>query len=195
MTNKERYQRAFSALHASAKTMEVRPMENKRKHYVRRAVAVCAAAALVLALAGIAYAADVGGIQRTIQVWLRGDLTNATLDIQGGEYTLTYTDGQGQAQERGGGGIAMEADGTERALTEEEIMEQLDSPDVEYGADGSVTVWWRGKGMNITDKFQNGVCYVQLRDGGESLYLTVKYQAGYGWSNEDYPDPNDFYAE
>ena len=38
--------------------------------------------------------------------------------------------------ERGGGGIAYEADGTERPLTEEEILEELNeslnAPEVEY---------------------------------------------------------------
>ena len=192
MTNNERYQRAFSALHASAKTMEARDMEKKTKCYTRRAAAVCAAAALVLALAGIAYAADVGGIRRTVQIWLHGDQTNAVLDIRGAEYTLTYTDGQGRTQERGGGGVAFEADGSERDLTEEEIVEQLDFPDVEYGEDGSVTVWWRGKGADITDKFEDGVCYVQLRDGGETKYLTVKYQNGYASSDTAYISPSEF---
>ena len=195
MTNEERYQRAFAPLHASAKFMEVNSMNRTRKRYIPRAAVVCAAVALVLALAATAYAADLGGIQRTIQVWLHGDLTNATLDIQGDEYTLTYTDGQGQTRERGGGGIVMEADGSERPLTEAEIVEQLNAPEVEYGADGSVTVWWRGQKLDITDKFQSKVCYVKLTGGGETVYLTVKYQGGYGWSNEDYPDPNDFYAE
>lgn len=191
MTNKERYQRAFSALHASGEMMEVNVMKNTKRRYVRRAVAICAAA-LVLALAGIAYAADVGGIRRTVQIWLHGDQTDAVLDILGSEYTLTYTDGQGRTQERGGGGVAFEADGTERALTEEEIVEQLDMPDVEYGEDGSVTVWWRGKGADITDKFENDICYVQLRDGGETKYLTVKYQDGYACSDTAYISPSQF---
>lgn len=195
MTNRERYQRAFSALHASAKTMEVKTMENKTRRYTRRAVAVCAAAALVLALAGIAYAADVGGIRRTVQIWLHGDQTDAVLDIQGSqytEYTLTYTDGQGRTRQMSGGGVAFDADGNERLLTEAEVMEQLDAPEVEYGEDGSVTVWWRGKGVDITDKFENGVCYVQLKDGGETKYLTVKYQNGYACSGTAYISPSQF---
>ena len=192
MTNKERYKRAFSTLHASGEMMEVTPMENKTRRYVRRAAAVCAAAALVVALAGVAYAADVGGIRRTVQVWIHGDQTNAVLDIQGDEYTLTYTDGQGRPQERGGGGIAIEADGSVRDLTEEEIVEHLDSPDVVYGEDGSVTVWWRGKGLDITDKFENGVCYVQIKDGGETKYLTVKYGDSYAVSPYSYLSPNTF---
>ena len=191
MTNEARYKRAFSTLHASGNFMEVKTMNNTGKRYIPRLAAVCAAAALVLALAGGAYAADVGGVRHAVQIWLHGDLTNAALDIQGGE----YTDGQGNAQERGGGGIVMEADGTERALTEGEIVEQLNSPEGEYGEDGAVTVWWRGQKLDITDKFQGKVCYVKLTDGAETVYLTVKYHGGYGWSNEDYPDPNDFYAE
>lgn len=192
MTNKERYQRAFSALHASGEMMEVKNMKNTKKHYVRRAVAVCAAAALVVALAGVAYAADVGGIRRTVQVWIHGDQTNAVLDIQGGEYTLTYEDSQGQPRSQGGGGLAIEQDGSVRDLTEEEIVEHLDSPDVVYGEDGSVTVWWRGKGLDITDKFENGVCYVQIKDGGETKYVTVKLHNGYAWSDAAYVSPDRF---
>ena len=192
MTNSERYQRAFSTLHASGAMMEVKIMKNTKKHYARRAAAVCAAAALVLAMAGAAYAADVGGIRRTVQLWLHGDQTNAVLDIQGDEYTLTYTDGQGRTQEMGGGGIVIEADGSERPMTEEEILERLNMPEVEYGEDGAVTVWWRGQKLDITDMFENGICYVQLRDGGETLYLTVKYDDSYAASPHSYPDPDTF---
>ena len=192
MTNEERYKRAFSALHASGDFMEVKTMNKTRKRYIPRLASVCAAAVLIFALAATAYAADLGGIRRTVQVWIHGDLTDAVLDIQGGEYTLAYTDIQGQAQERGGGGIAIEAGGTERALTEAEIVEHLDAPEVEYGADGSVTVWWRGKGLDITDKFEDGVCYVKLTDGGETKYVTVKYDHGYAFSDTAYISPDTF---
>ena len=195
MTNKERYQRAFSTLHASGDFMEVKTMDKKSsRRYIPRLAAVCAAVALTLAMATAAYAADVGGIKRTVQVWLHGELTNATLDIRGDEYTLDYTDSLGQVQERGGGGIVIGPDGSERPMTEEEFMEQLDMPEVEYGEDGSVTVWWRGQKLDITDRFENGVCYVQLRDGGETLYLTVKYDDSYAASPHSYPDPDTFSA-
>ncbi len=167
-------------------------MKNTGRHVVRKIAAVCAAAVLVAALAGIAYAADVGGIRRTVQIWLHGDQTNAVLDIQNGKYTLTYTDEQGRPQERGGGGMAIEQDGSVRDLTEGEIVEQLNSPDVEYAADGTAVIWWHGKGLDITDRFENGVCYVQLKDGGETVYVTVKDHGGYAWSNTDYVSPGDF---
>ena len=34
-----------------------------------------------LSLIHISYAANVGGIQRTVQIWLHGDQTQATLDV------------------------------------------------------------------------------------------------------------------
>ena len=192
MTNKERYKRAFSPLHASGNFMEVNAMNKTKKRYLPRVAAVCAAVALMLAMATAAYAADVGGIRRTVQIWLHGELTSATLDIRGDEYTLDYTDSQGQAQERGGGGIVIGPDGSERPMTEEEFMEQLDMPEVEYGESGSVTVWWRGQKLDITDRFENGVCYVLLRDGGETRYLTVKYGDSYAASPHSYQDPDTF---
>ena len=68
MTEKERFQRAFAPLHASPDTMtEVMKMtERKTKRpALRRAATLGLAAALVLALGSVAYASDLGGIQRT----------------------------------------------------------------------------------------------------------------------------------
>ena len=92
MTNKERYQRTFSTLHASEDIlMEVKTVKT-HKVYVSKLVAVCAAAVMVLALASVAYAKDAGGIQRNVQIWLHGDQTDAVMVVEDGEYTLTYTD-------------------------------------------------------------------------------------------------------
>ena len=124
MTEKERFQRAFAPLHASPDTMtEVMKMtERKTKRpALRRAATLGLAAALVLALGSVAYASDLGGIQRTVQLWLNGEMTDATLTVNEGSYTLRYPDKDGTEHEMSGGGIAIEDDGTERALTEEEI--------------------------------------------------------------------------
>ena len=100
MTDKERYQRTFSLLHASGdRFVEVSNMKNVKIMPVRRFVAVCAAALMVAAMATVAYAADVGGIQRAVQVWIHGDQTDAVLDIQGGSYTLNYLDQEGRSEE------------------------------------------------------------------------------------------------
>ena len=109
MTNKERYQRTFSALHASENCIrEIKAMKKTHKVYVRRLFAACAAAVMVLALASVAYAKDVGGIQRGIQIFLHGELTDAVMVVEDGEYTMTYTDENGETRERQGGGIVYE---------------------------------------------------------------------------------------
>lgn len=74
---------------------------------------------------GTAYAANVGGIQRTVQIWLHGDQTQATLDVSNdGTYTMEYYNEDGTLHQTGGGGVSIDADGTQRALTAEELMEK-----------------------------------------------------------------------
>ena len=196
MTNKDQYQRTFSVLHASEGCLtEVKAMKHTRKIYVRRLAAACAAAVMVMGLAVAAYAADVGGIRRNIQLWINGDQTDAVLDIQGSGYTVTYQDENNTTQEFGGGGVAINDDGSERPLTESEIMEQLNSPDVQYREDGSVWVCYHSEETEITDCFdEDGVCYVQLKTDSGTLYLTVKYQGGFASSPHSYVSPRSFRA-
>ena len=169
MTEKERFQRAFAPLHASPDTMtEVLKMtERKTKRpALRRAATLGLAAALVLALGSVAYASDLGGIQRTVQLWLNGEMTDATLTVKNGHYTVNYTDSEGNERERSGGGVAFEPDGTERALTEEELLADINCPEVTYREDGTVTVYYLDQKLDVTDKFdEDGVCYVQLEGG------------------------------
>ena len=196
MTEKERFQRAFAPLHASPDTMtEVMKMtERKTKRpALRRAATIGLAAALVLALGSVAYASDLGGIQRTVQLWLNGEMTDATLTVNEGSYTLRYPEKDGTEREMGGGGIAIEDDGTERALTEEEMLEHLDEPEVVYEDDGTVMIYYRGQSLDITDRFdENGLCHVLLRDeqdGGKTLFVTIRYNDSYSYNATKYEDP------
>jgi len=198
MTEKERFQRAFAPLHASPDTMtEVMKMtERKTKRpALHRAATIGLAAALVLALGSVAYASDLGGIQRTVQLWLNGEMTDATLTVNEGSYTLRYPDKDGTEHERGGGGIAIEDDGTERALTEEEVLEHLNAPEVVYEDDGTVMLYYRGQSLDITDRFdEDGLCHVLLRDeqdGGKTLFVTIRYNDGYSYNSTKYEDPSD----
>ena len=59
----------------------------------RRIIGLVLAACLVFTFAVTAYAADIGGIRRLIQIWLYGEQTTAVLDVQNGQYTLTEEDG------------------------------------------------------------------------------------------------------
>jgi len=173
--------------------MEVSAMKSAGKIRFNKLAAVCAALILVLGLATVAYAADVGGIQRSIQLWIHGDQTDAILEVESGHYSLTYEDAAGNVSHQSGGGVAFNPDGTERPATEEELLEELNSPDVVYEENGTVWVYYCNQKIEITDKFDDqGVCYVQLKDGEGVLYMTIKNQNGYSTSRHSYPTPESF---
>ena len=194
MTKKQRYQHTFGTLHASDDFLkEVSAMKTTKHFPARRLIGLCAAVILILAMSTAAYAADVGGIQRRVQLWIHGDQTDVVLDIRDGQYTATYEDSEGNSHEFGGGGVAIEPDGSERPLTEEELLEHLDHPEVEYEDDGTVWVYYRGQKIEITDKFDDsGVCYVQLKDGDDILYMTIKYRGGFAVNPNHYISPSQF---
>ena len=79
-----------------------------------RVFAAAAMFAVVIRLGGSAYAMDIGGIQRIVQVWIHGDQTDAMLVIENGSCSLEYEDEDGKLVHRGGGGVAINPDGTER---------------------------------------------------------------------------------
>ena len=196
MTNKARYQQTFAVLHASRASLEeVKRMQANHTYRpvrVKRLVAVCAALVVIFALSAVAYAADVGGIQRTIQIWLHGELTDAVFQVENGSYTLDIPNEDGTTSHRAGGGVAYD-NGTERPLTEEELLDELDSPEVEYKDDGTVMVYYHDQSLDITDLFdEDGVCYLQLEEDGHPLYMTVKYQNGYATSTTRYLESWEF---
>lgn len=166
-------------------------MDNQKKTiHFRKITGLILAACLVFTLAVTAYAADIGGIRRIIQIWLYGDQTTAVLDVQNGQYTVTDEEG---SFIMGGGGVAFEPDGSERPLTEEEILEHLDHPEVAHKEDGSIWVYYRGQKVEITDRFDaDGYCYLELRDGEDTLYATIDKNGGMATSPTDYPQPDEF---
>ena len=192
MTNGEKYKKAFSVLQTSKGSLqEVENMAKLQKRTKMKTAAAVIAGCIILGGTGTAYAANVGGIQRTVQIWFHGDQTQATLDVSNdGTYTMEYYNEDGILQQTGGGGVSIDADGTQRALTAEELMEEINSPDVEYKEDGSVWVYFHNQSIDITDKFDdNNVCFVKVTDGKETFYLTVKYKNGYTFSNDKYIEP------
>lgn len=195
MTNKEKYKQAFSAIHASDDfSLEVKKMERTNKqHKFKTMIACVAACVMIMGSATAAYAADVGGIQRTIQLWIHGDQTETTVRFDGkGNYSMDYTDGEGNAKNQGGGGVSIAPDGTETPASEEDLMEHLTAPDVRYEEDGSIWIYWFDQKVDITDKFENDVCYVRLENDKETLYMTIKYKNGYATSAHKYLSPSEF---
>lgn len=195
MTNKEKYKQAFSAMHISDEfTLEVKNMATaKNKLRLNRLITSVAACVLIVGSATVAYATDFCGIQRTLQLWIHGDQTEATIQFnENGSYSMEYSDGDGKLIQQGGGGVSVGEDGTEIPRSEEELLEQLMSPEVVYEDDGTVCVYWIDQKIDITDKFKNNVCYVKLVSGDDTLYMTVKYQNGFATSHNKYPNPSEF---
>lgn len=203
MTEKEKFQKTFGKLHASPELLtevlnmteekNVISIEKKQKKYrIPKIAAAAIALALVLSSGTAVYAMDLGGVQRMVQVWIHGEQTDATLTVEDGNYSLTYRDADGKEAYQGGGGIAYEPDGTERPLTEEELLEEINGPEVVYEDDGTVWVYYKNQKLDITDKFEDGVCYVKLEDGDESQYMTIKYDNGFATSPSGYIQPWQF---
>lgn len=200
MTGQEKFQKTFEKLHASPDLVtEVLNMKEEKKviSVRRRSVPKIAAAVLafafVISMGTAAYAKDVLGIQRIVQIWIHGDCTDAVLTADNGTYTLAYTDENGESAQQSGGGVEMNQDGTKRSLTAEEFLDDIiNVPDVVYDKDGSVWIYFRDQKWEITDKFEDDFCYVKLTVDDETKYMTVMYHNGYGVSSHCYPDPEDF---
>ncbi len=195
MMNKEKYQRTFSALHASEDCIrEVKQMKKVSRKYVSKLVVAVAAAVMVLALASVAYAADWGGIRQTVQIWLHGEQTDAIMETENGQYTLYRENENGEMEEiGGGGGVAIDMFGHERPLTADELMEGLDSPDVEYKDDGTVWLYYQDQKTELTNLFDaDGFCYVTVTENDHPLYVTVKYKDGFCSRTDGYATPKDF---
>lgn len=198
MTNKEKYKQAFSVLHPSGRiSVEVEKMTIRKKtKRLQTAIAFASVCLLLACGTGIAYAADAGGIQRNIQLWIEGDRTNAVMELDGNGNYILHVDPSEQGTEGdvdyevGGGGVAIEDDGRERPLTGEELLESLNDPVVKYEEDGTAWVYYYDQKIDITDRFEDGICYVKLSNGKETLYMTVKYQDGWCTSPHKYISPD-----
>ncbi|MFV0517550.1 MAG: hypothetical protein ACK5MV_09145 [Aminipila sp.] len=196
MTNKEKYKQAFSALHVSDEfSLEVKKMTNTiKKKKFNQMVAGIAICVLIVGGSATAYAADLGGIQRTIQLWIHGDQTEVNIDynLDEGSYDMEYSDSEGNTVHQGGGGVAFDAFGNERPLTQEELLDSLNAPEVVYKEDGSVWIYYFDQKIEITDKFNDEICYAKVSNGKETLYMTVQYQNGWSSSPNKYPSPSSF---
>ena len=157
-------------------------------------IAVIAVCTFLVGGSATAYAADVGGIQRTVQLWIHGDQSDVTIAFDAnGSYEMDYADKDGTQLQQGGGGVAFNEDGSERPLTEDELMEQLHRPEVVYEDDGSVFIYYYDQKIDITDKFEDNVCYAMVSNGEETLYMTIQYQNGLSTSPHKYPSPCAFH--
>ena len=196
MSNKEKYQRAFGALHSSRDySLEVKDMKKRGFVIPRVAVASFAVVALLGISSGTAYAMDLGGIQETIRIWIHGREATAVMNLDDGVYTITYTDENGELQQLGGGGVAIDANGNESQVTANEFVENLDRPEVVYENDGSIWVVYHAQKIEITNSFnEDDICYLDITENDKHLYFTIKNDGsgGYAMSDDGFKSPKDF---
>jgi len=193
MTNKENYQRTFSVLHASDCLMEVKTMSKRRLRYSPKLASALAAAVLMLSLSVAAYATDFAGIRTAIQLWRRGEQTDAVLELTENGYEVNFEGEDDQPHKIHGFVVKEGYYGEERPMTEEEIIEHLKMPDVEYRDDGSVWVYYEDQKVEITDQFdENNVCYISLKGSDRRIYLTIRYKDGYAYSEAKFPNADSF---
>lgn len=197
MTDHENYKKAFDAVASSKmRTLEAEKImvtRIRRKKSMNKMVAAFVAVFLLANLSCVAYAANIGGIRQMIRVWLYGEQQDAEFTYNPeGSYKLTYEGSDGEMHEISGGGVAYDGKGNERPLTADELMEQLVYPDIDYDADGKAYFYYKDQKIDITDKFDNNFCYLELQDGDTTLYVTAKYKAGFAISPKGYSSPEDF---
>lgn len=205
MTNREKYKQAFSALHASDNiSLEVCTMKKeKRTFHMRPVLAACLCVVTIMGCMGVAYAADVGGIRETIQIWINGRQVNANVDaIQDSDtgvgsyrFTIPEEGADTDAATVGGGGVEIDDDGSERPLTPEEVANEF-ANDVDVDKDGRVWLYYYEQSYDITDLFVNGACKVSLEGKDNTLYFDIEDNGGggYAWSRRTEPtgSPSDY---
>lgn len=182
MKDNEKFQKTFDKLHASPEVLEeVLKMTNEEKivsikkanRRFSRVAAAIVATLLVIGTGTAAYAMDIVGIQKTIKIWIYGEQTDANFEYGNGKYTLMYTDANGNECVEKGGTTFVE-DGTSSITQEDIFLNLINRPEVVYEEDGTVKVYYLDQVFDITDKFINRVCRLELQDG---KIMTIEYKS------------------
>ena len=169
----ETYKETSEAVSNSASSTPRRCTARRRRFYLQPAIAAAALVIIIAAGATTAYAADIGGIQRKIQVWLHGDLTEAVLTVDEKSGTYTVTDESGH-QEMAGGGVKVNADGSTQPVSAEEMYSHLADQVETDTVDSRLYLLYKDQKFDITDAFKDSdAYYVTLKDGNKTLYVTV----------------------
>lgn len=187
MTNKERYKQAFSALPSSQQfhLEEAEMTQIHKKHKKNMAVAAAIACAVIIGGSGTVYAADIGGIQEKLSIWLYGKQTEVDVtENENGGYTFTYDRGNGTEGMSAYGGVSFNADGSQTWLTADELADQINnSATVEKDADGKVWVYYYDQKQDITDQLvKSNVCHITMTHEGKTIYLTISENGNGGYS-------------
>ncbi len=150
-----------------------------------------AASAQEVAENGVAYAADLGGIRTTVNVWLHGEHTQLDAVPNGtGGYEF-YETGSDEPI-GGGGGVWIDENGVEHAASAQEVAENLASP-VEVREDGTVWLSVNDRTWDITDYIQSGKS--ENFHAGSRYFRVLVEGTGVQTQTSDRPEPGIAYIE
>ncbi|MDE6364417.1 MAG: hypothetical protein K2L86_09180 [Lachnospiraceae bacterium] len=187
MTNKERYQQAFSALPSSRQFhLEVEEMAQiQKKHKKNMAIAAAVTCAVLFGAGGTAYAADLGGIQTKVSIWLNGKQVEAIETPNENGHGVTFTiDGEDGTESVGYGGICIDEEGNETWMNGDELVAQInESASVKEDEDGRIWAYYYDQKTEITDLFdENGVCTITMTHEDKTIQLEITDNGGGGYS-------------
>ncbi|WP_051563438.1 hypothetical protein [Butyrivibrio sp. LB2008] len=189
MSNKENYKKAFSVLKSSCDfTLEEKRMNRIKRENTHRNLLVAAAVMLVvLAGSGTAYAADLGGIRETVQMWIHGEQTDVTINDE----SIEYVDEDGNVQVETGFEVGPEIG--ERPLTGEEIAEEkVNEVYVDKTDDGKVIMYFHDKQFDVTDNIANKEYTFHVVTDGSEVYVKLDFDENGDFSITTSPKPDWF---
>ncbi|WP_286072853.1 hypothetical protein [Faecalibaculum rodentium] len=192
---RETYQRVFSKIQIPEPVdVETIMKENRREtgmNFWQKHAAALGAALVIAGSTGVAYAADLGGIRTTVNVWLHGEHTQLDAVPNGtGGYEF-YETGSDEPI-GGGGGVWIDENGVEHAASAQEVAENLASP-VEVREDGTVWLSVNDRTWDITDYIQSGKS--ENFHAGSRYFRVLVEGTGVQTQTSDRPEPGIAYIE
>lgn len=192
---RETYQRVFSKIQIPEPVdVETIMKENRREtgmNFWQKHAAALGAALVIAGSTGVAYAADLGGIRTTVNVWLHGEHTQLDAVPNGtGGYEF-YETGSDEPI-GGGGGVWIDENGVEHAASAQEVAENLASP-VEVREDGTVWLSVNDQTWDITDYIQSGKS--ENFHAGSRYFRVLVEGTGVQTQTSDRPEPGIAYIE
>ena len=180
MNNSEKYKHAFDTINPSKEITAddiLRMKEEKKMRKgnfgIRRSLgSIAAAVVLIIGVTGGAYAADLGGFRNTVDTWLYGEPVQAEIEeVSEGNFVIHYPDGR----TRETGGVYYDSEGNAHGVTEEDIIAELDYPEVVKNEDGTVKVYYRDQVIDITEDAADGHAELKIKRGLIPLYVTIDF--------------------
>ena len=204
--NKKQYQRSFQALHLSddfqerltaklSEEREEKTMNTSAIHGFSRLAAAITICAVTLGVGGICYAADVGGIRTKVELWMNGEKNE--VEVEADDTGFSWTDEDGNAH--GFGGVALDEEGNEVALSAEELAEHMNNNCDLRAEKGRMMLYYKNISADVTDMINDGKLFVHISDPLNRYtyfsFTDIDMKGAYGCSDSDKPEGNAEYIE